>query len=136
ALAILADGTKLPVGLWDGPTENATVVRHLLADLQGRGLDASRGLLVVIDGAKALASAVGQVFGELASPSAAPCTSAATSPTTCPRLSVPGLTPSWPGRSAPPTRTRGCTPPASWLAACSASIRARRPACARPGGDV
>jgi putative transposase len=66
ALAILADGTKLPVGLWDGSTENATVVRHLLADLQGRGLDASRGLLVVIDGAKALASAVRQVFGELA----------------------------------------------------------------------
>jgi putative transposase len=66
ALAILADGTKLPVGLWDGSTENATVVRHLLADLQGRGLDASHGLLVVIDGAKALASAVRQVFGELA----------------------------------------------------------------------
>ena len=66
ALAILADGTKLPVGLWDGSTENATVVRHLLADLQGRGLDASQGLLVVIDGAKALASAVRQVFGELA----------------------------------------------------------------------
>jgi putative transposase len=42
-LAILADGTKLPVGLWDGSTEYATVVRHLLADLQGRGLDASRG---------------------------------------------------------------------------------------------
>jgi putative transposase len=66
ALAILADGTKLPVGLWEGSTENATVVRHLLADLQGRGLDASRGLLVVIDGAKALHSAVRSVFGELA----------------------------------------------------------------------
>jgi putative transposase len=66
ALAILADGTKLPAGLWDGSTENATVVRHLLADLQGRGLDASQGLLVVIDGAKALASAVRQVFGDLA----------------------------------------------------------------------
>jgi transposase-like protein len=66
ALAILADGTKLPVGLWDGSTENATVVRHLLADLQGRGLDAAHGLLVVIDGAKALASAVRQVFGDLA----------------------------------------------------------------------
>jgi putative transposase len=66
ALAILADGTKLPVGLWDGSTENATVVRHLLADLQGRGLDASHGLLVVIDGAKALATAVRQVFGDLA----------------------------------------------------------------------
>jgi transposase-like protein len=63
ALAITADGTKVPVGLWEGSTENATVARHLLADLVGRGLDAEDGLLVVIDGAKALASAVTSVFG-------------------------------------------------------------------------
>jgi putative transposase len=63
ALAILADGTKLPVGLWLGSTENTTVVPHLLADLVDRGLDASRGLLVVLDGAKALAKAVHKVFG-------------------------------------------------------------------------
>jgi Transposase, Mutator family len=113
ALAILADGTKLPVGLWDGSTENATVVRHLLADLQGRGLDASQGLLVVIDGAKALAKAVRQVFGDLASSSAAPSTSAAMSPTICPRPSVPGLMSSWPGRSTIPTRRWGCAPPRS-----------------------
>jgi putative transposase len=66
ALAICADGRKVPVGLWEGSTENATVVRHLLADLVDRGLDASRGLLVVIDGAKALAAAVRAVFGALA----------------------------------------------------------------------
>ena len=63
ALAITADGTKVPVGLWEGSTENATVARHLLADLVGRGLDAEDGLLVAIDGAKALASAVTSVFG-------------------------------------------------------------------------
>src|SRR5207248_7546854 len=63
ALAITADGTKVPVGLWEGSTENATVVKALLADLVARGLDASDGLLVVIDGAKALASAVKAVFG-------------------------------------------------------------------------
>jgi putative transposase len=63
ALAITADGTKVPVGLWEGSTENATVARHLLADLVGRGLDAEDGLLVVIDGAKALSSAVTSVFG-------------------------------------------------------------------------
>jgi putative transposase len=63
ALAITADGTKVPVGLWEGATENATVVRHLLADLVGRGLDATDGLLVVIDGAKALSAAVIAVFG-------------------------------------------------------------------------
>ena len=63
ALAITADGTKVPVGLWEGSTENKTVARHLLADLVGRGLDASDGLLVVIDGAKALSAAVTTVFG-------------------------------------------------------------------------
>lgn len=63
ALAITADGTKVPVGLWEGSTENATVVKHLLADLVARGLDAGDGLLVVIDGAKALSAAVQAVFG-------------------------------------------------------------------------
>jgi putative transposase len=63
ALAITVDGTKLPVGLWDGSTENKTVVRSLLADLVARGLSAEDGLLVVIDGAKALAAAVREVFG-------------------------------------------------------------------------
>ena len=64
ALAITADGTKVPVGLWLGDTENKTVVTHLLADLVGRGLDISGGLLVVIDGAKALAAGVRKVFGD------------------------------------------------------------------------
>lgn len=63
ALAITADGTKVPVGLWDGSTENTTVVRSLLADLVDRGLAFDDGLLVVIDGAKALAAAVAEVFG-------------------------------------------------------------------------
>ena len=63
ALAITADGTKVPVGLWDGSTENKTVVRSLLADLVERGLRFDDGLLVVIDGAKALAAGVREVFG-------------------------------------------------------------------------
>jgi transposase-like protein len=63
ALAITADGTKKPVGLWEGSTENKTVVRSLLADLVERGLTFDAGLLVVIDGAKALAAAVREVFG-------------------------------------------------------------------------
>jgi transposase-like protein len=63
ALAITADGTKKPVGLWDGSTENKTVVRSLLADLVERGLTVTDGLLVVIDGAKALSAAVREVFG-------------------------------------------------------------------------
>jgi transposase-like protein len=63
ALAITADGTKVPVGLWEGSTENKTVVRSLLADLVERGLRFDDGLLVVIDGAKALSAAVREVFG-------------------------------------------------------------------------
>jgi putative transposase len=63
ALAITAEGMKVPVGLWDGSTENKTVVRSLLADLVDRGLRFDDGLLVVVDGAKALAGAVREVFG-------------------------------------------------------------------------
>jgi putative transposase len=63
ALAITADGSKLPVGLWEGATENKTVVTALLADLVSRGLSAEDGLLVVLDGAKALSAAVKTVFG-------------------------------------------------------------------------
>ena len=63
ALAITADGQKFPVGLWDGASENNTVVTAMLADLVSRGLCGEDGLLVVMDGAKALAAAVHEVFG-------------------------------------------------------------------------
>jgi len=63
ALGITRDGTKVPLGLWEGPTENATVASALLADLQDRGLDVAGGVLVVIDGAKALAKAAREVLG-------------------------------------------------------------------------
>jgi transposase-like protein len=66
ALVITADGTKVPAGLWLGDTENKTVVTALLADIVARGLRFDAGLLVVIDGAKALAAAVAKVFGEKA----------------------------------------------------------------------
>jgi putative transposase len=64
ALAVKEDGTKVPVGLWLGDTENKSVVTALLADLVDRGLRADGGLLVVVDGAKALAAAVAKVFGD------------------------------------------------------------------------
>jgi transposase-like protein len=63
ALGITVDGTKLPLGLWEGSSENATVATALLSDLVERGLDTSGGVLVVIDGAKALRKAVRDVFG-------------------------------------------------------------------------
>ena len=63
ALVITTDGTKVPVGLWEGDTENARVVTDLLADLVARGLSYEAGILVVLDGAKALAAGVKRVFG-------------------------------------------------------------------------
>lgn len=66
ALAILSDGTKVPVGLWEGDTENTTVVKDLLADLVARGLEAEAGVLFVLDGSKALAAGVKRVFGDRA----------------------------------------------------------------------
>jgi putative transposase len=62
ALGITLDGTKVPLALAEGATENATVVGDLLAGLRDRGLDTTRPLLVVLDGAKALRRAVTEVF--------------------------------------------------------------------------
>ena len=65
ALGITTDGIKVPLGLWDGSTENKTVTVHLLADLVQRGLDCEQGVLVVLDGGKALRAAVTEVFGRV-----------------------------------------------------------------------
>lgn len=66
ALGIDAEGKKHPLGLWEGATENKAVCARALADLQARGLCATEGLLVVIDGSKALRAAVRACFGERA----------------------------------------------------------------------
>ena len=66
ALGITTEGVKIPLGLWDGSTENATVATALLSDLVDRGLDPEQGILFVIDGAKALRKAIRTVFGERA----------------------------------------------------------------------
>ena len=66
ALGISTEGVKVPLGLWDGSTENATVARHLLADLVDRGLDVEQGVLVVLDGGKTLRAAVDAVLGPVA----------------------------------------------------------------------
>jgi putative transposase len=63
ALGIATDGMKIPLGLWDGSTENATVAKELLSNLVARGLDLGQGVLCVIDGAKALRKAIDEVLG-------------------------------------------------------------------------
>jgi putative transposase len=62
ALGISIDGTKHPLGLVEGSTENTTVVTDLLTDLRGRGLDTTRPILVGIDGGKALQAGIVKVF--------------------------------------------------------------------------
>jgi hypothetical protein len=62
ALGIGIDGTKHPLALVEGSTENATLARGLLVGLRERGLDVTRPVLCVIDGAKALRRAITDVF--------------------------------------------------------------------------
>jgi len=66
ALGVSTEGIKIPLGLWEGSTENATLARTLLADLVDRGLDPEQAILFVVDGGKALRRAIKDVFGERA----------------------------------------------------------------------
>jgi putative transposase len=65
ALGVTTEGIKVPLGLWDGSTENAIVVTALLSDLVERGLDPEQGMLFVIDGSKALRKGIRSVFGDV-----------------------------------------------------------------------
>ena len=62
ALGIGIDGTKHPLALVEGSTENATLVTDLIVGLRERGLDVTRPILAVLDGSKALRKAVLDVF--------------------------------------------------------------------------
>jgi putative transposase len=66
ALGITTDGVKIPLGLYEGSTENATVATALLSDLVDRGLDPEQAILFVTDGGKAIRRAIKDVFGERA----------------------------------------------------------------------
>ena len=62
ALGIDIDGVKHPLAVVEGSTENTTLVRGLLVGLRERGLDTTKPILAVLDGAKALRAAVLEVF--------------------------------------------------------------------------
>src|SRR4051794_1302273 len=78
ALGITTEGVKIPLGLWEGSTENATLARTLLADLVDRGLDPEQAILFVIDGGKALRKAIGDVSASTRSCTAATGTKSVT----------------------------------------------------------
>lgn len=63
AIGIDGDGTKYPLGVIEGASENAAVAKALLDNLVGRGLDPSVCRLFIIDGAKALSKAIRNTFG-------------------------------------------------------------------------
>ncbi len=63
ALGVDSTGFKHILGLREGASENAVVVKDLLTDLVERGLKAGRRRLFVIDGSKALRKAIDEVFG-------------------------------------------------------------------------
>ena len=63
AVGVDPQGYKHVLGLAAGASENATVVKELLAGLVQRGLDPKEPRLFVIDGAKALRAGIEAVFG-------------------------------------------------------------------------
>lgn len=65
ALGIGEDGTKEPLGLWQGSTENAALCTSLLQDLLGRGLKLDGRILCVIDGGKGVRKALEDVLGNV-----------------------------------------------------------------------
>jgi putative transposase len=66
ALGVTKDGTKEPLGVWCGSTENHTVATALLQNLIERGLRVEAPVLFVIDGGKGLRKALSDVFGDRA----------------------------------------------------------------------
>lgn len=62
ALGIDINGGKHPLAVVEGATENATLVTELIVGLRDRGLDVTKPILAVLDGARALRKAVTDVF--------------------------------------------------------------------------
>src|SRR5487761_2603850 len=63
AVGIDAEGTKHPLGVVEGATENAATAQALLDNLIGRGLGPAICRLFIVDGAKALTKAIRRTFG-------------------------------------------------------------------------
>ena len=63
AVGVDSEGHKHVLGIREGATENATVVTDLLTDIVSRGVNPRRRMLFVIDGSKALRTAINAVFG-------------------------------------------------------------------------
>ena len=65
AIGLDARGNKHILGVREGTTENSGVVKAMLADMIERGLASEQPMLFVIDGSKALAKAIRDIYGKL-----------------------------------------------------------------------
>jgi putative transposase len=63
AVGVDVHGSKHVLGIQLGATENSAAVKDLLIRLREQGLNTERRYLFVIDGAKALRAAIGEVCG-------------------------------------------------------------------------
>ena len=63
ALGIDAAGVKIPLGFWEGATENHEICAELLEDLERRGLKLSKRILWVTDGGGGIIKALRDRYG-------------------------------------------------------------------------
>lgn len=64
ALCVDQEGVKLPLGFWEGATENHVICEELLADLERRGLKLSKRVLWVTDGGAGMIKALKTRYGK------------------------------------------------------------------------
>ena len=64
ALGLDTAGVKMPLGFWQGATENHELCEELLADMERRGLALSRKIIWVTDGGKGIIKTLKDRFGK------------------------------------------------------------------------
>lgn len=63
-LGIDVKGKKMPLGFWQGATENHEICDELMADMERRGLKISRRIIWVTDGGKGVIKTLRERFGK------------------------------------------------------------------------
>ena len=106
ALGITTDGVKIPLGLWEGSTENATVATALLSDLVERGLDLEPGHAVRDRRRQGAAQGDPRRARARRRSSAVSATRSATCSTTCPNATGPPSSAGCAGRGPRPDHDR------------------------------
>jgi hypothetical protein len=89
ALGVTADGTKVPLGVVEGATENTAVCTRLVTGLRGRGLDPSMGCWLSSTAARPWPPRSAAPSAPTRSSSGAAATRNPTCSTTCPRPKGP-----------------------------------------------